>query len=45
MPISRAQIPQQISGQLRGGRPSKAMRKKKRLVDNKRKKKYIRRTR
>ena len=45
MPISRAQIPQQISGQLRGGRSSKAMRKKKRLVDNKRKKKYIRRTR
>ena len=45
MSISRAQIPQQISGQLRGGRPSKAMRKKKRLVDNKRKRKYISRTR
>tara|TARA_X000001388_G_scaffold35972_1_gene25435 strand:- start:651 stop:830 length:180 start_codon:yes stop_codon:yes gene_type:complete len=37
MPISRAQIPQQITGNLRGGRPSKAMRKR---VDKKRKKRY-----
>ena len=28
MPISRAQIPQQITGNLRGGRPSRAMRKR-----------------
>ena len=34
MPISRAQIPQQIEGKLRGAKPSKAM-----LAYKKRKKK------
>ena len=42
MPISRAQIPQEITGNLRGGRPSRAMRKR---VDKKRKKRYKVRTR
>ena len=39
MPISRAQISKQISGQLRGGRPSRAMRKR---VDRRQKRKYKR---
>ena len=42
MPISRAQIPQQITGNLRGGRPSRAMRKR---VDKKQKKRYKVKTR
>ena len=42
MPISRAQMSKQISGQLRGGRPSRAMRKRE---DRKPKKRYKVKTR
>jgi hypothetical protein len=42
MPISRAQISKQISPGLRGGRPSRAMRKR---VDRRPKRKYKRGTR